>query len=143
MNLYVHHDQPVCRLLTEYRPGGYQSSRMKKLAGVLICGVLISGCSNPPPPSAKFWIDKACSDWKIDGTRDYENALKNFAKAASIDSGYIEVSKSAQALKWVFVDKIYVGDETESALLVHLRNISAVCGFQSRHKISNAKVSGI
>ena len=103
---------------------------MRKSAGILILGLLISGCANSPaPPNAKTWIDKACLAWKIDGTRDYENALKYFAKAASIDSGYIEVSKSAQALKWVFEDQIYDGEETKAQMLDHLNNINAVCGF--------------
>ena len=103
---------------------------MKKRAGILLLVLLISGCANlSTQTNAKTWIDKACLAWKIDGTRDYENALKYFTKAASIDSGFIEVSKSAQALKWVLSDQIYEGVETKAQLLDHLDNITAVCGF--------------
>ena len=102
---------------------------MKKLVGVLILGLLISGCAKTvSTPNAKEFIDKGCSAWNAkNGTRDYVNASKYFAEAASIDSGYLEVSKSAQALQLVFFDQIDTGDNT-AQLTKHLENINAVCG---------------
>jgi len=103
---------------------------MKRLLGALLLGLLVSGCSNPPStPTAKESIDKGCSAWAAqNGTRDYVNASKYFAEAASIDSGYIEVSKSAQALQLEFYDQIDSGKNI-AQLTKFLENINAVCGF--------------
>jgi len=103
---------------------------MKKLIGVLIFGLLISGCAKTvSTPNAKDFIDKGCLAWNANnGTRDYVSATKYFAEAASIDSGYIEVSKSAQALRLEFYDQIDSGKNI-AQLTKFLESINAVCGF--------------
>ena len=102
---------------------------MKRLFGLLTFVVLLTGCSNSPtPPIAKASIDRACAAWnQANGNRDFVLAAKYFTEAASIDSGYIDVSKSAQALKMVYVDQIDSG-ESIAKLTSHLENINAVCG---------------
>jgi len=102
---------------------------MKRLFGLLIIGVLLSGCSSSTtPPTAKASIDKACAAWnQASGNRDFVTAARYFTEAASIDSGFLQVSKSAQALKFVYVDQIDSG-ESIAQLTTHLENINAVCG---------------
>jgi hypothetical protein len=106
---------------------------VKKLFGFVFIALVLTGCSTiPEAPRAKDSLDKACTAWKLaDGERDYDTALKNFAEAASIDSGYIEVSKSAQILEMIF-RRLIDSDMTTDELTNHLLNVNAVCGISRR-----------
>ena len=102
---------------------------VKKLFALVFIALVLTGCSTPPEvPRAKDSLDKACTAWKLaDSEREYDTALKYFAEAASIDSGYIEASKSAQILERVFTLQTDSGMTTDE-LNNHLLNVRAVCG---------------
>ncbi len=111
----------------------YKETELKRFLSLVVTALLLSGCANPPvEPSAKDSIDKACAAWKLaDSKRDYDTALKNFAEAASIDPGYIEVSKSAQILEMVF-NRLIDSDITTDELTNHLLNVNAVCDLSQK-----------
>ena len=114
---------------------------MRKLLLVILLLPVVTGCSKnvaaPVGPTASSFVALACKSWFTevgttpDGTgRDYAGVTKNFAAAASLDPGYIQISKAANELILVEVNGVALSGYTDEEIFERYRLVNAVCGLK-------------